>query len=125
MKEYVTMKELLYSRVARERNLLNVPERDSILDALETVRIRLDVLRRVMGVPLYVTSGYRCRELNSAVGGVRNSLHMKGLAADICVNDRYMQQMWDFLSNEGMRRLFKIVELVNYHSYIHVGFGEI
>lgn len=125
MKEYVTMKELLYSRVARERNLLNVPDQAAVSENLETVRIRLDVLRRVMGVPLYVTSGYRCQALNSAVGGVRNSLHVRGLAADICVDSKYMTQLWNFLSSEGVRRLFKIVELINHHSYIHVGFGGV
>ena len=33
--------------------------------------------------PIRITSGYRCPELNRAVGGVKNSQHMRGEAADI------------------------------------------
>ena len=44
----------------------------------------LEPLREHFGEPVYVSSGYRCEELNRAVGGVRNSQHMRGEAADIC-----------------------------------------
>ena len=43
----------------------------------------LDPLREWYGKPIPVTSGYRCPELNKAVGGVANSYHLKGMAADI------------------------------------------
>ena len=33
--------------------------------------------------PIRINSGYRCPELNKAVGGAHNSQHMKGEAADI------------------------------------------
>ena len=32
---------------------------------------------------MYISSGYRCEKLNKAVGGVYNSQHLKGQAADI------------------------------------------
>ena len=41
----------------------------------------LEPLREHFGEPVYVSSGYRCEELNRAVGGVRNSQHMRGEAA--------------------------------------------
>lgn len=43
----------------------------------------LDAVREKVGMPMVVTSGYRCPEHNRAVGGAKNSLHMKGQAADI------------------------------------------
>jgi len=43
----------------------------------------LDPLREVYGKPIHVTSGYRCLKHNTAVGGVKNSQHMIGQAADI------------------------------------------
>jgi hypothetical protein len=33
--------------------------------------------------PIRINSGYRCPELNEAVGGVQSSQHMRGEAADI------------------------------------------
>lgn len=43
----------------------------------------LQELRDLAGVPLIVTSGYRCPAHNQAVGGAPGSQHMHGLAADI------------------------------------------
>jgi zinc D-Ala-D-Ala carboxypeptidase len=37
--------------------------------------------------PLHVTSGYRCRELNAAVGGEADSAHIFGCAADFIPYD--------------------------------------
>jgi uncharacterized protein YcbK (DUF882 family) len=39
----------------------------------------------MLGRPMVLTSGYRCRKHNAAVGGAANSLHCLGLAADILV----------------------------------------
>lgn len=44
---------------------------------------RLDDLRRVMGHPLIVNSGYRSPAHNAAVGGAKRSKHMEGIAFDI------------------------------------------
>lgn len=43
----------------------------------------LEPLREHFGVPVIISSGYRCPTLNKAVGGVPNSQHVKGEAADI------------------------------------------
>lgn len=43
----------------------------------------LDPLRERYGKPIYVNSGYRCMSHNKAIGGVANSQHCKGQAADI------------------------------------------
>lgn len=43
----------------------------------------LDKIRAVIGMPLYVSSGYRCRSHNEDVGGVADSQHIHGRAADV------------------------------------------
>lgn len=47
-----------------------------------TVRA-LDEIRRRLGVPVTVSSGVRCKRHNANVGGVSNSQHLTGLAADL------------------------------------------
>ena len=47
----------------------------------------LDDARHKAGIPFVITSGYRCPSHNKAVGGVANSAHTKGLAADIACSD--------------------------------------
>ncbi len=44
---------------------------------------RLQQLRDRVGVPVMVTSGYRCPTHNRNVGGAPNSFHPQGLAADV------------------------------------------
>jgi uncharacterized protein YcbK (DUF882 family) len=46
----------------------------------------LETLRKAVGRPIHVTNGYRCPEHNEAVGGVYNSQHVQGCAADIWVD---------------------------------------
>jgi len=45
--------------------------------------IFLDGFREYYGRPVIVSSGYRCKKLNDKVGGVKNSAHLTGCAADI------------------------------------------
>lgn len=47
------------------------------------VRI-VNQLRKNLGVPITIVSGLRCRTWNAIQGGVSNSQHMYGEAADIC-----------------------------------------
>jgi len=48
---------------------------------------KLVELRAIIKRPIYITSGYRCAEYNQKIGGVVNSYHLIGLAADIKVKD--------------------------------------
>jgi hypothetical protein len=58
--------------------------RDNIVALVDNV---LDPAREEFGGPVTVNSGYRCPKHNLAVGGVVNSQHMKGEAADLCCAD--------------------------------------
>jgi uncharacterized protein YcbK (DUF882 family) len=44
---------------------------------------RLDDAREIAGVPFVITSGFRCRKHNAKIGGVEDSAHVWGVAADI------------------------------------------
>jgi len=47
---------------------------------------KLQNLRDLVGKPIVVTSGCRCHDYNKHIGGVSNSPHLLGLAADIQVS---------------------------------------
>lgn len=47
----------------------------------------LDSIRSKLNKPVYVLSGYRCPSHNASVGGVSNSQHLLGKAADITYDD--------------------------------------
>ena len=83
--KYFTFKEMIQSDTAKSKGIENIPDWDQI-DALKSlIETILDPLRELWGGPIVVTSGYRTKELNKAVGGVSNSHHTLGCAADITV----------------------------------------
>ena len=44
---------------------------------------KLQIARSRAGISFVINSGYRCKKHNKEVGGVIDSAHLKGLAADI------------------------------------------
>lgn len=81
--KYITAAEMTYSYTAHRLGIDNVPEDDDIIDNINYTIERLDDIRQRYGSPIRINSGYRCPELNKAVGGVSNSQHCKGQAADL------------------------------------------
>jgi len=51
----------------------------------------LQPVRDHFGVPIIITSGYRCPDLNDAVRGATSSQHMKGEAADFKIRAPNLQ----------------------------------
>lgn len=88
-------REFEKSETADKKGICNVittfEVRDAILALVEEV---LQPLRDAWGKPLKINSGYRCKELNAAVGGVPTSQHVKGEAADVaCDNPLALAQL--------------------------------
>lgn len=85
--EYFTLEELTKSGTATKLGIKNTPNAEEIRNLQYGVNMVLDPLRRLYKKPIIINSGYRCLELNKAVGGVANSWHTKGNAADIHIKD--------------------------------------
>lgn len=86
--KYFTLRELCKSTTANKKNITNVPESLSeILNMVLLIEHVLDPAREWLGEEIFVNSGYRCIRLNKAVGGVDNSQHCEGRAADITTKD--------------------------------------
>ncbi len=86
--KYFTIEELCRSDTAQRLGLANRPTAQAIEKMTALVDNVLDPLRQAWGGPITVSSGYRCAALNKAVGGVANSQHLLGEAADITVGSR-------------------------------------
>lgn len=91
-KSYFTIDELCASDTAKRKGIDNTPTptvRAKLQALIDNV---LDPARREYGSYILVNSGYRSPALNAAVGGVSNSQHLTGEAADITTgsigNDR-------------------------------------
>ena len=80
---YFTISELCASATARAQGIDNTPTEAVRKNLQGLITNALDPLREAYGKPIVVNSGYRCARLNAAVGGVANSQHLTGEAADI------------------------------------------
>ena len=58
--------------------------------------VKLIGLRKIIGKPIHITSGYRCLAYNRKVGGAANSYHLIGLAADIQVKGINLIELLDY-----------------------------
>lgn len=80
---HFTLEELPHSATAIRVGIDNSPSA-AIIDRLSHLATDvLQPLREAWGKPIIISSGYRCPTLNKAVGGVANSQHLLGEAADI------------------------------------------
>ncbi len=84
LSKHFELEEFLVSEYATRNGIDNRPG-PGIHIRLERLAESLDQVRDLLGHPVIITSGYRSEALNRAIGGVKTSDHIKGLAADfIC-----------------------------------------
>lgn len=81
--KYFTIAEMVRSDTADRLGIPNRLPKELVPNVQALVENVLDPLREWYGKPIYINSGYRCPALNKAVGGVGNSYHLKGMAADL------------------------------------------
>ena len=84
--EYFKWEEIIRSNTADKYKIDNTPT-DDVVNNLEHTLQALNEIRKGYGKPIIITSGYRCKELNTKVGGKPNSKHLKGLAVDLNWDD--------------------------------------
>lgn len=72
---------------------------DKILIESELVKVLEDV-RTHFNMPVIITSGYRTPEYNKKIGGVKNSQHTKGTAADIKVKTVLASEVQRYLNRK-------------------------
>ena len=80
---FFTLEELIDSSVARQKGISNNPSWHIVENLNYLACEVLDPLREAWGSGLRVTSGWRNKALNTAVGGVANSCHQIGYAVDL------------------------------------------
>ena len=90
-----TLEEFTASATAKAKGITNVPSNQQVANLCALVHHVLQPLRDAMGHEVKIGSGYRCPRLNQAVGGVSNSQHLNGEAADLCIDgDKMKGRKW-------------------------------
>jgi hypothetical protein len=81
--KHFTLYELEFSKMATEHGIKNIPTQEVEHNLTYLVDAFLDPLREAFGAPIYISSGYRCPELNKLVGGAPDSPHLHGLGVGL------------------------------------------
>ena len=121
-----SMREFTRSATAHRMALDNTPSH-TVEERIERlVTDILQPLRDAWGAPIIVASGYRCTELNRAVGGVTNSDHKYGSAADIKSiedtpgqNKKLFELAVRMMKDGRIRNVKQILDEYNY-DWIHI-----
>ena len=83
---HFTIEEMYASDTAKRLGIDNKPSVQQMINLVYLCAYVLEPLRVAMNEPIKIGSGFRSRALNKAVGGVNNSQHLKGQAADLCID---------------------------------------
>lgn len=78
---HFTLAEFTASQTASRLGIDNAPTPEALAN-LKRTALGLEGVRVLLGVPIIVSSGYRCLELNGAIGSKDTSQHVKGQAVD-------------------------------------------
>ena len=87
--KYFELSEFIKSDTAKKKNIDNTPTFEIVEHLEELVEKVLEPLRAAYGMPIKISSGYRCPALNKAVQGAATSVHMIGYAADCQVGGSF------------------------------------
>ena len=80
------LREFTESSTARWYGIVNEPPAEAVENLRALCVHTLEPLREAMGLPIIITSGYRCRALNDRIGHHSDrSQHISGCAADFVV----------------------------------------
>ena len=124
--EHFTIEELCRSQVAVCLGIDNEPKRDDIIANLKRLAFHtLEAVRLLNdNKPITITSGYRCKELNKAVGGVATSQHQNGCAADFVVGSaEENRQLFDKIKSSGSVPFDQLI-LEPKAGWIHISYVE-
>ena len=128
--------EFTESATARKHGIRNSPPQEAVRNLSCLCRNVLEPLREAMGLPVIITSGYRCKALNDIVSHRSNrSQHLVGRAADFYVGWSSRLNGRGPSTGSGTReRLIKAFryiitnldydQLILYPTFIHVSYAS-
>lgn len=93
---------------------------DNILPNIVELAENLQVLRDYLGFPIQINSGYRSPAYNESVGGVKNSQHLLGKAADIVCQKYTPEQLLAAVEKLIAEGKVKFGGVGIYNTFLHV-----
>jgi hypothetical protein len=81
--KHLSLAEVSRSETAKRKGISNTPSGEHLENFKKLAEKVFEPIREHFKVPIHISSGYRSRELNAAIGGSATSQHCSGEAIDI------------------------------------------
>jgi len=83
LSQHLDLAEVTRSDSAKRKGISNMPTPEHIENFKKLAENIFEPIRKHFGVPILISSGYRSKALNTAIGGSLTSQHCSGEAIDI------------------------------------------
>lgn len=114
------LSEFLLSQTAIRLNIKNEPS-PTIIGHLKIVADCLELIRKKLGYPINISSGFRSLALNRVIGGSSTSAHMHGYAVDFtCAKYGTPSDIVKAIKSSGIKYDQLLEE---YGAWVHISFA--
>ena len=124
LSEHLDLSEVTRSNEAKRKGISNMPTPEHIENFKKLAENIFEPIRKHFGVPILISSGYRSKELNKAIGGATTSQHLLGQAIDIDMDGSSSgvtnKMVFDFIKDN-----LNFDQLINEFNYawVHVSYN--
>lgn len=118
---HFTYEEAIHSQTAERNNIDNNPNA-VVLETIKSAGVKMDKVRELLGVPVIVSSWYRCLKLNNLLSKATHSQHIDGEAIDF-ISPKFGSPL------AICRKIIENKELIGYdqlileHTWVHISFA--
>jgi hypothetical protein len=117
--EHFNLSEFTHSQTALRLGIQNLPneeQKDHLIDLCVFV---LEPLRIHFALPVIISSGFRCKELNDQTpGSSSTSQHMLGEAADITIPHIKLTYLMDYMIHHSLYDQL----ILEYSEWVHISY---
>ena len=124
----LTLAEVIRSESAKRRGINNKPSAEHLENLKLLAEKVFQPIRDHFKRPIHISSGYRSKILNNAIGGSFNSQHSKGQAIDIDMDGTSItnKQVFDFIKDnlDFDQLIFEFGTATN-PDWVHVSYSNV
>lgn len=100
---HLDLVEVTRSETAKRKGISNMPTPEHLQNFIKLAENIFEPIRNHFGVPIHISSGYRSKALNTAIGGSLTSQHCTGEAIDLDMDgsssDVTNKMIFDFIKD--------------------------
>ena len=124
LSKHFKLAEFTRSETAKKQGISNEATENAVKNLTHLCYHVLEPIREIAGSQIIVTSGYRCKALNRAVGGVDKSQHLclgKSAAADIICPKLTVKELFQLII--ANREVIPFDQVINeFGRWVHISY---